>query len=355
MALFFLLNAIWWGYRAGATISKGYLEHLAVQNRTTLDLAFERAFRREEARGVLGAGNIALLKFVQFNNEWAWKDAQSFAIDSAAVGTAGLGLAAKVGLGKRVLAVMGVKHAAPLGIIVDGVIDFLGVMIQPGANPDTAIKRLLNIIGKTQKGVDPTVDAFNNVLRATVGLGTIIEPLVGLGVPTGPLGVFRIIAKAPQILNGVTNVFASLLGLWGVVEPLIPEVGKTVLPVDPAFRDAVRKFNRSKVLPLDPGLRRGLEPSKTTLTTTPIKGRPRTKAKFEGRREVAPDSPAVADDVLQILLEAQEKGLRLPDGVEVKTMLVPGEVRAKGSFLSRFSGRNRTDLRDIIAELKRKG
>ena len=250
---------------------------------------------------------------------------------------------------------MGVKQAAPLGAIIDGIIDFVGVMISPGAKPETALKRLLNIISHTQKGVDPTVDAFNNVLRATVGLGQIIEPLVGQGVPTGPLGVFRIISKAPQILNGVTNVFASLLGLWGAVEPFIPDVRRQLLPTDPRFRDAVRKFNASKVLPLDPGLRRGLEPSRT-LSATQIKGRPRTKPKFEGRREVAPDSGSpVTDEILEALLEAQEKGHRLPDDIKIKTMLVPGEVQERGSFLSRFRGKNATDLREIIAELKKKG
>ena len=347
MALFFFLNAIWWAYRASATVSKGYLDYLAAERGTTLDLAFRRAETR-----ITDPTAKALLAFVKFNNKWAWTDSTEFAIDTAAVGTAGLGLAAKVGLGKRVLTVMGVKHAVPLGAIIDGIIDFVGVMIKPGASPESALKRLLGIISKTQRGVDPTLDAFNNVLRATVGLGQIIEPLVGAGIPSSGVGLFRIIAKAPQILNGVTNVFASLLGLWGVVEPLIPELGKAALPTDPAFRDAVRKFNRSKVLPLDPGLRRGLEPSRA-LSTTAIKGRPRVRPKFKGRREIAPDSgEPLTDEILQTLLEAQEKGHRLPDGVEIKTMLVPGEVARKGSFLSRFSGRNRTDLRDILQELK---
>ena len=348
MALFFFLNAAWWAYRAAATVSKGYLDHLAAERGTTLDLAFKRSETR-----ITDPTAKALLAFVKFNNQWAWTDAQSFAIDTAAVGTAGLGLLTKTNLGKRVLTVMGVKHAAPLGAIIDGIIDFVGVMIKPGASPESALKRLLGIISKTQKGVDPTIDAFNNVLRATVGLATIIEPLVGAGIPSSGVGIFRVIVKAPQILNGVTNVFASLLGLWGVVEPLIPELGHAALPTDPAFRDAVRKFNRSKVLPLDPGLRRGLEPSRA-LSATPIKGRPRQKARFKGRREVAPDSGSpLTDEVLQTLLEAQEEGHRLPDGVEVKTMLVPGEVARKGSFLSRFSGRNSTDLRDILQELKK--
>ncbi len=251
---------------------------------------------------------------------------------------------------------MGVKHAVPLGVIIDGVIDFLGVMITPGKDPETALNKLFRIITNTRKGVDPTLDAFNNVVRATVGLGSIIEPIVGAGIPTSPLGVFRIIAKAPQILNGVTNVFASLLGLWGVIEPLIPEVGGTALPVDPAFRNQVRKFNASKVFPLDPGLRRGLEPSRTTLTVTPVKGRPRTRPKFEGRQEVAPDLDPLSDDILQALLEAQEEGHRLPDGIEIKTMLVPGELQAgRGSFMSRFRGRSATDLQEILRELKKRG
>ena len=352
--IFFFLNAVWWAYRAAATVSKGYLDFLAAENRTTLDLAFTRAFARERERGVLGAGNVALLQFVQFNNKWAWDNPTDFAIDTAAVGTAGLGLLTKTSLGKRVLTVMGVKHAVPLGAIIDGVIDFVGVMISPGANPGDALKKLLGIISRTQKGVDPTLDAFNNVVRATTGLGQIIAPLVGSGIPTGPVGIFRIVAQAPAILNGVTNVFASLLGLWGAVEPFIPQA-KTVLPVDPQFRDQVRKFNRSKILPLDPGLRRGLEPSRT-LTTTEIKGRPRIKAKFEGRREVAPDTgDPLSDDVLELLLLAQDEGKRLPDGIEIKTMLVPGEIERRGSFLSRFRGRSATDLQEILRELKKRG
>ena len=345
------MNAAWWSYRAAATVSKAWLDQRAAQEGTTLDLAFQRAFAREP----VGSFNHNLLRFVAFNNSWAWTDATEFAIDTAAVGTAGLGLKAKVGLGKRVLAVMGVKQAVPLGAIIDGIIDFVGVMISPGVKPETALKKLLNIIERTQKGVDPTVDAFNNVLRATLGLGQIIEPIVKGGIPTTPLGIFRLAVAAPQILSGVTNVFSSLLGLWGAVEPLIPELpGRTVLPVDPQFRDAVRKFNASKVIPLDPGLRRGLEPSRT-LSTTEIKGRPRQKAKFEGRREVAPDSGSpVTDEILEALLEAQERGDRLPDGIEIKTMLVPGELQAgRGQFLSRFRGKNASDLRLIIQELKK--
>ena len=247
---------------------------------------------------------------------------------------------------------MGVKQAVPLGAIVDGIIDFVGVMISPGANPQDAIKKLLGIITKTRKGVDPTLDAFNNVVRATLGLGQIIEPAIGSGFT--PLGLFRLAAKAPQILAGVTNVFASLLGLWGAVEPFIPQA-KPVLPVDPAFRNQVRKFNRSKILPLDPGLRRGLEPTTARrFDLSTITPRPRTKAKFEGRREVAPDTgEPLTDSILQILGEAQEKGLRLPDGIEIKTVLVPGTLQAKQRFLNRFKGDNATDLRAVIEQLKK--
>ena len=251
MSLFFLANALWWGYRAGATIARGYLDWVAAQNNTTLDQAFANYNRRRV--GEASAQDL-LIDFVQFNDQFAWTDPQQFAIDSAAVATAGLGLAAKVGLGKRIAGVMGVKNAVGLGTLIDGVIDFTGALLTGGLNPSDQVSALLRLISRTKKGINPVLDAVINVVRASTGLTAIVAPILQRGIPTTPAGFARVIVKAPAILTGITNLFGALVGFWAVAEPLLPEIPSgrlTTIPLDPQFRDAARR----QVLPLDPGLR----------------------------------------------------------------------------------------------------
>ena len=356
MSIFFLANALWWGYRAGATIARGYLDWEAARNNTTLDQAF-RNYRR---RGGEGALQDRLIDFVQFNNQYAWTDPQQFAIDSAAVATAGLGLAAKIGLGKRIAAVMGVKQAAGLGTLIDGVIDFTGALFTGGLNPSDQVTAFLRLISTTKKGINPVLDAVINVVRASTRLTSIVAPILQRGIPDSPAGFARIIVKAPAILAGITNLFGALVGFWAVAEPLLPEIpsGRLTIPLDPQFRDAARR----QVLPLDPGLRG--EKDRPEPEADPFsRQRKETRDVLEDllkKRELPtihdpptdPGPPPPVPGVLDPTLIPGGGVLLPPVGMVAKRS--PGDKGpARVVFTRHFLNSNATDLRAIIEQLKK--
>ena len=361
MSIFFLANALWWGYRAGATIARGYLDWEAARNNTTLDQAFKN-YRR---RGGAGPVQDRLIDFVQFNDQFAWTDPQQFAIDSAAVATAGLGLAAKIGLGKRIATVMGVKQAVGLGALIDGVIDFMGALfsstIKGGGtiNPSDQIGALLSLIAGTKKGIDPLLDSVINVVRASTGLTAIVAPILQKGIPTTPAGFARVIVKAPAILAGITNLFGALVGFWAVAEPLIPDLSRRPLPLDPQFRDAALR----QVLPLDPGLRRGLEEKTIGPEPDPFQEkRDATRRVLEEllKKRKLPtihDPPTDPGDpppvrVFDPTLIPGGGVLLPPVGMVAKKS--PGDTGpARVVFTRHFLNSNATDLRKVIEELKK--
>ena len=360
MSIFFLANALWWGYRAGATIARGYLDWEAARNNTTLDVAFAN-YRRRGGEGVL---QDRLIDFVQFNNQFAWTDPQQFAIDSAAVATAGLGLAAKIGLGKRIAAVMGVKNAVGLGTLIDGVIDFTGALFAGGLDPSDQVTAFLRLISTTKKGINPVLDSVINVVRASTGLTAIVAPILQRGIPTTPAGFARVIVKAPAILAGITNLFGALVGFWAVAEPLIPDLSRRPdILLDPQFRDAALR----QVLPLDPGLRRGLEEDTIGPEPDPFQEkRDATRRVLEDlvKKRKLPtihdpptdpgDPPPVPGVFDPILIPGGGVKIVLRPPVGEVTKRSPGDKGpARVVFTRHFLNRNATDLRAIIEELKK--
>ena len=340
MAVFFVANALWWAYRAGATISRAYLDWEAARNNTTLDLAFRRAKGRE-----MDAKSRALLDFVQFNNQFAWTSVQEAAIDTAAVATAGLGLAAKIGLGKRVAAVLGIKSAGVSGALIDGLIDFTGAILTGQAtNPLKAIESLLELIGRSEKALKPVTGALQKVVSATATLGLIISPFLA---KPGPGTIIALATALPKAIDAVADLFGAIMSLWGVVEPLLPEPGTGVLPgpilpLDPAFRNALLDAgNKAK----RPGFRAKVP-------------RPRVKPRFdpETRMELPPEEPGqLTQEQLEILFESE----RRPDDIKITGPPLPGpESQAQapptpGGFFRRVrNASGNLDLLSIIRELK---
>lgn len=240
MTVLFAANALWWAYRVGATIARGYLGWEAARRGTTL----ERAFLRAEKRDLSGAER-ALVDFVKFNDQFAWTTIKDVIIDTSAVATAGAGLLAKLGLGKRIAAVGLVKTAGISGALIDGLIDFTGSVLRGGLNPADAITDVLNLAGRTQKAIQPITNAGEAVVDATVKLGSIIAPFL-----SPQARVFPLLAAVPTIINAGVDLFASVFSFWGVVEPVIEDlggrrppagVGGTLPAVDPVFREALRR------------------------------------------------------------------------------------------------------------------
>ncbi len=256
MAVFFAANAFWWAYRAGATISRAYLNWEAGRRGTTLEAAFESA-RFRASRGQLSGDQVLLLRFVESNNRWAWTDSQSFALDTSAFATAGLGLLAKVGLGNRILTVLGIKHAPTAGVIIDGMIDAVGSMLTGGEGRLPGVGDTLKAALEVLRGVQQTdlVKHGTAVVTATVKLGSLIQPF--LGAPVSPL---RAVAAIPAIINAGAKLFGAILGLWGVVEPLLPEpkpkpaTGMRGDPplTDPVFRNALAEIEEEPPAPPPP-------------------------------------------------------------------------------------------------------
>ena len=316
MSVFFLANALWWGYRAGATIARGFLDSQAAQAGTTLDAAFRNAEERG-ARGELNQFEQSLIGFVRFNNQYAWTDPAEFAVDTAAVGTAGLGLVAKIGLGKRIATVAGVKAAVPAGNLIDALIDFTGGVLTGSLqtpNPADLVRDLFALGRRTEGAVGPVIGAGGKVLEATTGLARVIAPF--LGAPLTPATGLKALVALPAAVKAGTDLLGSILNLWSVAEPLIPEIplAREALPLDPAFRNALKPPRAP--LPLDPAFRNALE---------------------NALPEVTPDLPPPPPAE--------------PPPVEPEP-LPPVVARVnRPEFIRRFSG-GLTDFRRIIAELK---
>jgi len=282
---------------------------------------------------------------VQFNDRWAWENVQDFAIDTAAVATAGLGLKAKIGLGKRIATVFGVKHAALGGNVIDGLIDLTGALFSGSGftTPTQLIGDILTFAAKSRKDLAGLFNAGNAVVDASVRLGTAIGGILDpLAKPTDI--ILKPVAIGKAIQAGV-DLLAALMGFWGVLEPVLPKPGETLtgggapLPLDPAFRNAL----------LDVGVKAG----KPGFLST-IKGRPRVTARFEGRMELPPEPPApISEDVLEKLFEAQERGERLPDDITITKIVGSPAMVERGLFTRRFSRMGQPDLRRILEELKK--
>ena len=352
MAILFLANALFWGYRAGATLARAYLGWEAERRGTTLDIAFQRAERRR-ARGEFSDLEAGLLDFVKFNDAWAWESLQDFAIDTSAVATAGAGLAAKLGLGKRLAAVLGVKSAPLTGTIIDAVLDLVGSTIGGNiVNPAGRIKEILNLIAKTEGAVGALAKVGGNLVNATVKLGAVIGPLLG-PTPGGVIGkALQVGIAAPNILNAAVDVFASIMGFWAVAEPLLPEIpAKSIdLPIDPQFRAAVEEFNKKQIFPLDPGLR-GRPPT-----------RPRAEPQAEPPPVVGPPGPARPLTTLTTgeILPGLQSPITPPAG-GLQPITLEGVVRktgdltrATGPFIQRLSARiGLSDFARILEELRK--
>lgn len=228
MAAWFAIQALWWGYRAGATLGRGYLDWQAAQHGTTLEEGFKNAKLKAQF-GQLNAFEAALVQFVEFNNRFAWTDFVDFAVDTSAVATAGAGLAAKIGLGKRIATVLGVKAAGPEGVFIDAMIDVVGSLLQGGktgipGNPVGAVKGLMNLFAKTGSELAPVVKAAEGILTATSALGSIVTPFLGIrDIPSAVGAVPQLVTALPRAIDALTNLVGSIFNFWGQVEPLLPE------------------------------------------------------------------------------------------------------------------------------------
>lgn len=269
MGIVFAANAIWWAFKASSTISKGYLDWEASRRGTTLDNAFEgywRARGRGETRTSLGGfpGKVpfaadAVVWFTQMTSGFAWKSVREAAIDTAAVGTAGFGLGMKWSLGRRIAATLGIKQSVLGGTIIDAVIDMTGAMLTRSnkggtLNPAVVVNGILEVIAGNREDLAQATQAAQGVLRASVGLSAAIQPFIGAFQGGGAAGAIGALAAAPGVFAAGVNVFASLLGFWNTVEPMLPETPakpktKTIV-TDPGLRNAYRS-----VYPIDPGFR----------------------------------------------------------------------------------------------------
>ena len=285
---------------------------------------------------------------MEFNNRFAWTSAQEAAIDTAAVATAGLGLAAKIGLGKRIATVLGIKSAGVSGALIDGLIDFSGALLTGQAsNPVKAIGNLLDLIGRTEGALKPVTKALQTIVSSTAILGSIISPFLGVG--TAPPSRILVLTAIPKAVQAVTDLFGAIMSLWGVVEPLLPEPGtgpitRPILPLDPAFRNALLDVEAKE---------RKRRPFRAKVP------RPRTRARFdpETRRELPPEEPApIPQDILEVLADLPPG--RRPDGIEIIQPPIPGPPEPQrrqnpGVFFRRFrNGTGGLDLLRIIKELK---
>jgi len=340
VSILFAANALWWGYRMGATLARAYLGFRAQEAGTTLPEAFKDAERRQ-ARGEFDAQSRALFAFVKFNDQWAWEDFRSFSIDTAAVATAGLGLAAKIGLGKRIAAVFGVKQVDLGGAVIDSMIDFAGALFSGKVqNPVNLIGEVFSFIAKSREDLAPIFNAGNRVVDASVAVGAAIGGILDPKLLT-PIALGKAIPA-------VIDLFGAILGLWGVIEPALPKPGTTLpgavstpLPLDPAFRNALR----------DVGKKAGKPDFRSSITP-----RPRARPRFDPqtRMELPPEDPApISEELLEKLFKAQEEGKRLPDGITITKIAGSPATVQRQFFTRRFSRMGQPDLRRIIDELKK--
>ncbi len=288
MPVFFAANAFWWAYRAGATISRAYLNWEAGRRGTTVEAAFEQA-RFRAARGQLSTDEVLLLRFVQFNDRFKWTDPQDFALDTSAVATAGLGMLAKVGLGNRILTTFGVKNAPTAGVIIDGIIDAVGAMLTGGKSPFPGVGDIVKAALEVLTGAQQTdlVKRGTAVVAATVKFGKLIQPFLG-----GPVSPLALVTAVPAIVKAAVDLFGSLLGLWGVVEESLPEPkpgrgmrGDPPL-TDPVFRNALAAIERKAPRPIfvKGDLDRALWP--TEILTGPARARVAEARERFGRRQI---------------------------------------------------------------------
>lgn len=253
MAAWFAANALWWGYRAGATISRVMLDHFAAQRGMTLEEGFANA-RLKAQFGQISGDELNLVRFVEFNDKWRWTSAKDFALDTSAMATAGLGLLAKVGLGNRVLAVLGVKSAPTAGVLIDGIIDAVGALLTGGKAGVPGVGDILQGALEVLTGVQQTaaVKHGTNVVNATVKLGNLIGPFLGK-----PLTAPGLLTTGGAIIGAGAQLLASIVGLWGAVEEHLPE-RPLLRPAEPG-RNLMRELR-------DAGAPRATGPSEFWLT-----------------------------------------------------------------------------------------
>ena len=321
---------------------------------------------------------------MQFNDAWAWETLQDFAIDTSAVAVAGAGLAAKIGLGKRVAGVLGVKTSPITGTIIDAVIDLVGSTITKGFgfNPSDKITEILNLIGRTESAIAPLGKAGANLIRATTALGAVIFPLLPTGPPSIGQGL-KVVIALPAIVTAAVNVFGAIMSFWAVAEPLIPELppGRIDLPLDPQFRQAAKKFAQHQIFPLDPGFRGETSRVLTAAERAEQEKQERFKAQRDATQKFIdelvgpppplptiqdpptdPGDPAPPPPVFDPIL-LPGGGVKIPPptaGLPFITAQVakrsPGDTGpARVVFTRRFANAGPSDLLRIIEELKKRG
>ncbi len=295
------------------------------------------------------------MNFVEFTDGYKWTDLQDFTIDTSAVATAGLGLVAKIGLGKRVATVLGIKQAGVAGNLIDGLLDFTGSVFRGSATSaglQGALLDLFKLAEKTEGALQPLFKAGENVIRASTAFAAVAAPLLGpVTTPAGALArIARGLIAAPALLEAGVNLLGALTGFWGVAQPLLPEIpakpGNVFL--DPQFHDAAEKFAMKNTFPLDPGFRgETSRPRRRSQAKRP----PRRPTRRTGR-EIIPGLPGLGGGgPIDFITQLPSRPVRL--GSPPRPILPD---IAGPRFKARFRGRiGVSDLQEIIRELKKLG
>lgn len=366
MAILFAANAIWWAFRTSNTLTGAWLDSLAADRGTTVENAFEgywRAKARGEDRatylGIHGTTADALVWFVQFGYGRRYTKLSDFLIDTAAVGTTGLGLAAKRGLGERILATLGVRTAETSGSIIDGIIDMVGGFVSGSgsANIGDILKSVFDLAKLFEEETDPVTKAAAGLIASTAQLTGIIAPILSGGVNFGT--AVRALVAIPNIFAAAVNVFGAVLGFLGVVNDALPEDSKPkvkTIVTDPQFRAAVEAAKKKVPKGVDPGFF-------ASKSKPPVRiGKPPPIAPgFLG--PVAPKGPAFGGVV-------ERTGPTGPRPIGSQPIFIPfdpspGDIGLLSQLreqtaATRFQGRFRTAVRagrlaDILEELKKEG